>query len=72
MDYKKEGPTCKCISRKSFGHTGYTGTIAWADPDKQIIFIFLSNRIQPDEENKKLIKMEVRGKIMEGVYEAIK
>ena len=36
----ENGPTCECVSEKSFGHTGFTGTLAWADPDKEIIYIF--------------------------------
>lgn len=71
MDYNKYGPTCQCVSGLSFGHTGFTGTIAWADPDKEIVYIFLSNRINPDQENKKLIKMDVRTKIQEVIYKAL-
>ena len=44
------GSTCKCVSHKSFGHTGFTGTLAWVDPETRIIYIFLSNRIHPDAE----------------------
>jgi len=71
MNYDKEGPTCKCISGESFGHTGFTGTIAWADPDKEIVYIFLSNRIHPDQDNTKLIKMNVRTDIQQAIYDAI-
>lgn len=71
MNYSIEGPTCKCISGNSFGHTGFTGTMAWADPDKGVVFIFLSNRIHPDEENRKLIKKDVRTKIMEVIYDSL-
>lgn len=67
----KYGPTCDEISEKSFGHTGFTGTMAWADPDKNIIYIFLSNRVHPDANNTKLIDMDVRTKIQEVIYEAI-
>lgn len=42
------GPTCGCVSMSSFGHTGFTGTIAWADPQTEIIYVFLSNRTFPD------------------------
>ena len=49
------GPTCKDVSLSSFGHTGFTGTIAWADPETELIYIFLSNRIHPDAENLKLL-----------------
>lgn len=71
MDYTKEGPTCKCVSGDSFGHTGFTGTIAWADPEEEIVYIFLSNRIHPDQDNSKLIKMNVRTDIQQAVYDAI-
>ena len=71
MDYTKEGPTCKCVSEKSFGHTGFTGTIAWADPEEQIVYIFLSNRIHPDQDNSKLIRMNVRTDIQQAIYDAI-
>ena len=67
----ENGPTCECVSEKSFGHTGFTGTLAWADPDKEIIYIFLSNRVYPDAENKKLIRMNVRTHIQEAIYAAI-
>ncbi len=66
------GPTCDGISQKSFGHTGFTGTMAWADPDKQIVYIFLSNRVYPNAENKKLLKMNIRTDIQQVIYDAIK
>jgi len=65
------GPTCSCISYASFGHTGFTGTISWADPEENLIYIFLSNRIYPTAENKKLITMNVRTDIMQVIYEAL-
>lgn len=71
MDYKKVGPTCQCVSALSFGHTGFTGTMTWADPEKNLIYIFLSNRVNPDAENKKLNSMNVRPKIQEVIYELI-
>ena len=71
MDYDKDGPTCQCVSGDSFGHTGFTGTIAWADPKEKIVYVFLSNRVNPDSENKKLVKMNVRTDIMQAIYDAI-
>lgn len=38
-------------SLNTFGHTGFTGTCAWADPDNELVFVFLSNRIHPDTNN---------------------
>jgi beta-N-acetylhexosaminidase len=65
------GPTCSCVSYASYGHTGFTGTISWADPVENLIYIFLSNRIYPTAENRKLISMNVRTDIMEVIYNAI-
>ena len=64
----KGGATCTSVSVSSFGHTGFTGTIAWVDPESELIYIFLSNRIHPDAENLKLIRMNVRTDIMQEVY----
>jgi beta-N-acetylhexosaminidase len=66
------GPTCDSISQASFGHTGFTGTMAWADPEEDIVYVFLSNRIYPDAENKKLLKMDIRTNIQQVIYDAIK
>ena len=55
-----------CIrDRDSFGHSGFTGTYTWADPKNQLIYVFLSNRIYPDADNRKLMKMNLRTKIHE-------
>ena len=66
-----EGPTYEGVSDMSFGHTGFTGTIAWADPENDILFIFLSNRTYPDAENKLLINQSIRPRIQEVIYKAI-
>lgn len=65
------GPTCGCVSMTSFGHSGFTGTFAWADPEEDIVYVFLSNRTFPDAENRKLIKSDLRSKIQAVIYEAI-
>ena len=65
------GPTCGCVSDQSFGHSGFTGTLVWADPDKEIVYVFLSNRVYPDAENKKIIRMNIRTDIQEVIYSAI-
>jgi beta-glucosidase-like glycosyl hydrolase/CubicO group peptidase (beta-lactamase class C family) len=65
------GPTCSCVSYESFGHSGFTGTLAWADPDEEVVYIFLSNRVYPDASNYKLIQMDIRTRIMEVIYDAI-
>ena len=70
---EKDGPSpaSKYCSLKSFGHTGFTGTIAWADPEYDIIYIFLSNRIHPDQNNNKLAENDIRTKIQDLIYNSI-
>lgn len=67
----KTGPTCEKAPCTSYGHTGFTGTIVWNDPENQLIYIFLSNRTYPNEFNDKLMKDNIRTKIQEIIYEAI-
>ncbi len=68
----KEGPTCGCVSMASFGHTGFTGTMAWADPSSEIIYVFLSNRTYPDSNlPNKLSKENIREDIQKVIQEAI-
>lgn len=67
----KEGPACDCVSYASFGHTGFTGTMVWADPETKSLYVFLSNRIYPSAANKKLIGMGIRSRIQEVVNDAI-
>jgi beta-glucosidase-like glycosyl hydrolase/CubicO group peptidase (beta-lactamase class C family) len=65
------GPTCGCVPTTSFGHTGFTGTIAWADPENEIVFVFLSNRTYPESSVNKLSKENIREDIQKVIYEAI-
>ncbi len=65
------GPTCGCVSMTSFGHSGFTGTYTWADPEKDLVYVFLSNRTFPTMENRKLIKSGLRTQIQEAIYESI-
>ena len=63
---------CLSNSPYTFGHTGFTGTCVWADPESRLVFIFLSNRVNPEGgDNKKLLNLNVRGKMMEAVYQAM-
>ena len=69
-----DGPTCGCVSMNSFGHSGWTGTFAWAVPDQEIIYVFLSNRSYPTGEsagNSNLVKENIRSKIQEIIYNSI-
>lgn len=68
---RKDKYPCDYWSAETFGHTGFVGTAAWADPKNELIFIFLSNRTFPNTENRKLITMNVRGQMMEAAYRVL-
>ena len=68
----KEGPTCGCVSTSSFGHTGFTGTMAWADPETELIYVFLSNRTFPDSNAPNTLSKEnIREDIQKIIQDAI-
>ncbi|MCK5851918.1 serine hydrolase [bacterium] len=58
------------VSQRSFGHSGYTGTFVWIDPDEQLVYIFLSNRVYPTRENSKIYSLNVRSAIQQIFYDA--
>ncbi len=58
-------------SSLTYGHTGFTGTAVWVDPKEELVFIFLSNRIYPDINNKKLFRDKIRQRIHDVVYKAL-
>lgn len=64
------GSSCNSASSASFGHSGFTGTLAWADPEHEIVYVFLSNRVYPNAENRKLLKMDIRTNIQQVIYDA--
>ncbi len=66
-----EGPACDSVSASSFGHSGFTGTLTWADPEHNLVYVFLSNRVYPDAGNRKLVKMNIRTNIQQVIYDAI-
>ena len=65
------GSTCGCVSSESFGHSGFTGTYAWADPEEKIIYVFLSNRTYPSMDNTLLIDHSIRTRIQKIIYDSI-
>ena len=62
----------KQSSMSSYGHTGFTGTFAWADPENNLIVIFLSNRVYPSSDNNKLSKLNIRTELHDLFYKAVK
>ena len=65
------GSTCGCVPKTSFGHSGFTGTYAWADPENELIYVFLSNRTYPTMDNNLLLKHDIRTRIQQYIYDAI-
>jgi beta-glucosidase-like glycosyl hydrolase/CubicO group peptidase (beta-lactamase class C family) len=70
-DARTGSPTCGCVSQKSFGHSGFTGTYTWADPEEEIVYVFLSNRTFPSATNTLLVKSGLRTRIQRAIYDAI-
>lgn len=68
---RKEPYPCLSASPASFGHTGFTGTCTWADPEKKLVYVFLSNRVAPVGDNPLLGNLNVRPSIHEAIYKAM-
>ncbi|HCL04908.1 MAG TPA: serine hydrolase [Chitinophagaceae bacterium] len=68
---RKEPYPSLSVSSSTFGHTGFTGTCVWVDPEKQLVYIFLSSRVNPTRNDNKLGRMNVRPNIQEAIYGAI-
>jgi len=70
-DARGGGPASDRVSPKSFGHSGFTGTYTWADPDKDLVYVFLSNRTYPTATNRLLVRSGLRTRIQEAIYDAM-
>jgi beta-N-acetylhexosaminidase len=71
LERDASGPTSDLCSLDTYGHSGFTGCVMWADPKYDLIYIFLSNRTYPTMNNRKLIKGNVRTNIQDMVYHSI-
>jgi CubicO group peptidase (beta-lactamase class C family) len=69
---RKEPYPSLLASAQTFGHTGFTGTCVWVDPKHNLVYIFLSNRVNPTRNNPLLSQMRVREKILDSMIEAVK
>lgn len=67
----KNSPCAPSAPASVYGHTGFTGTCAWVDPDNGLVYVFLSNRIYPDVWNTKLQKLDIRERIQEVMYQSL-
>ncbi len=59
------------VSAESFGHSGFTGTFVWADPKYHLVYIFLSNRVYPTREHRKLYDLNIRTAVQQVIYKAL-
>jgi beta-glucosidase-like glycosyl hydrolase/CubicO group peptidase (beta-lactamase class C family) len=59
-------------SPESYGHTGFTGTFVWVDPQNQLLFVFLSNRVHPTRRITTINDLNIRTKMHQAVYDALK
>ena len=69
---QKEAYPTRSASPSSFGHSGYTGTFVWVDPENEITFVFLCNRVYPTRNNNLLTDMNIRSEILQAIYDSIK
>lgn len=71
-EYNKDlAYVAKDASHASFGHSGFTGTMVWADPKHNLVFVFLSNRVYPDRSHRKLYELSLRPQLHQAVYDYI-
>ncbi len=70
MDFAGSYP-CPSASAASFGHTGFTGTLFWADPESELLFVFLSNRVHPTRDNSRLFDLNIRSGMLEYCYQSL-
>jgi beta-glucosidase-like glycosyl hydrolase/CubicO group peptidase (beta-lactamase class C family) len=71
IDSPGKGPACDSASKESYGHSGFTGILAWVDPETDILFIFMSNRVYPEMDNRKILKLNTRTNVQQVFYDAI-
>lgn len=69
---RKASPTSPSTPASVYGHTGFTGTCFWVDPDNNMIYIFLSNRVNDTRTHKMLMTLNIRPRIQEEIYNAIR
>ncbi|MEG2573071.1 MAG: serine hydrolase, partial [Bacteroides sp.] len=68
---EKKNPCSVSTPSSVYGHTGFTGTCAWADPEHNLVYVFLSNRTYPQPSNNKLLQMNIRPRIQEIIYQSL-
>lgn len=72
VENPEKGPCAAETPASVFGHTGFTGTCAWADPDNELVFVFLCNRIYPRPfDRKNLMRLDIRTRIQQVIYQSL-
>lgn len=61
-------PCALSASPQSFGHSGFTGTYFWVDPEKELVYVFLSNRVHPYPQPNLLLRLSIRTDIQDYIY----
>jgi CubicO group peptidase (beta-lactamase class C family) len=69
MSNPDNSPTTELATASTFGHLGFTGTVFWVDPENELIFIFLCNRVVPTRNNKAFSELNIRPALFEMVYQ---
>ncbi len=73
MDHLGNSPCAPDAPASVFGHTGFTGTCAWVDPENELVFVFLSNRTYPHAFNhRKLMQLDIRSRMQQAMYQSLK
>lgn len=72
VEHPENSPCAEGVPASVFGHTGFTGTCAWVDPDNELVFVFLSNRIYPNPCGRDaLMKLNIRPRIQQTMYQSL-
>lgn len=72
VEYPEEGSyMARSASPKSFGHSGFTGTFTWADPENGLLLVFMSNRVYPTRDRRNLYELNIRSRLHQILYDSI-
>ncbi|MEO0330915.1 MAG: serine hydrolase, partial [Bacteroidota bacterium] len=71
LERSPTGNAAVSSSDSSFGHSGFTGTFTWADPEHNLVYVFLSNRVYPTRDNTRLYKLNTRTNIQQVIYDSL-
>lgn len=70
-DPRSRSAFSRVIPEETFGHTGFTGTCFWVDPENELVYVFLSNRLHPSAKNRRFLRKKIRERIQRVIYDAL-